>query len=73
MHQRIMSLVPDGLGNQPRRQAGVLYRIEDTQGGVGRILVQTAIQPNLGKLPAGDGKAQVRDLSPLREGALVCI
>ena len=74
MHQRIMSLVPDGLGDQPRRQAGVLYRIEEAPTGA-RILAQTAIQPNLGKLPAGYGKAQVRDLGPLlrwlREGTLV--
>lgn len=74
MHQRIMSLVPNGLGDQPRRQAGVLYRIEEAQAGA-RILAQTAIQPNLGKLPAGYGKTQARDLGPLlrwlREGTLV--
>jgi CRISPR system Cascade subunit CasE len=74
MHQRVMSIVPDGLGDQPRRQAGVLYRIEEAPGGA-RILVQTAIPPNLGKLPAGYGNTQVRDLGPLlrwlREGTLV--
>jgi CRISPR system Cascade subunit CasE len=74
MHQRVLLLVPDGLGTQPRRQAGVLYRIEEAPKGT-RILVQTAIQPDLSKLPAGYGSAQARDLNPLlqwlRPGALV--
>jgi CRISPR system Cascade subunit CasE len=74
MHQRVMSLVPDGLGDEPRRQAGVLYRIEQAPVGV-RLLIQTAIQPSLGKLPAGYGQVQVRVLGPLLrwlgEGTLV--
>jgi CRISPR system Cascade subunit CasE len=74
MHQRVMSLVPDGLGDQPRRQAGVLYRIEQAPGGT-RVLVQTGLRPDLARLPADYGNAQVRDLSPLfrwlREGATI--
>ncbi len=74
MHQRVMSLVPDGLGDEPRRQAGVLHRVEEAPTGV-RILVQTGIRPDLSKLPADYGQAQVRDLDPLlhwlREGATI--
>lgn len=64
MHRRVMSLLPGGLGDQPRRQAGVLYRIEQAPAGT-RILIQTAIEPDLGKLPPGYGSAQARDLGPL--------
>ena len=74
MHQRVMSLVPDGLGDQPRLQAGVLYRVEERPAGT-RILIQTQLKPNLARLPAGYGTAQARDLNPLlqwlRPGAVV--
>ena len=74
MHRRVMSLLPAGLGDQPRRQAGVLYRIEQAPAG-SRILIQTGIQPDLGKLPPGYGSVQARDLEPLlrwlRDGSLV--
>lgn len=64
MHQRVMSLVPDGLGDQPRQQAGVLYRVEERPGGA-RVLVQTQLKPNLERLPTGYGTAQARDLELL--------
>jgi CRISPR system Cascade subunit CasE len=63
MHKRLMMLVPDDLGDQARRQAGVLYRIEESSGS--RILIQTQLHPNLGRLPTGYGKAQTRELDPL--------
>jgi CRISPR system Cascade subunit CasE len=74
MHKLVMSLVPDGLGEEPRRHAGLLYRIEETPNGV-RVLVQTAIAPDVSKLPSEYRAAQVRSLDPLlrwlREGAAV--
>lgn len=74
MHQRVMMLVPDGLGDQPRHQAGVLYRVEENPLGA-RILVQTRLRPDLRRLPGGYGTTQSRDLDPLlrwlRPGALV--
>jgi len=74
MHQRVMSLVPNGLGDEPRRRAGVLYRIEQVPGAM-RVLVQTGLKPDLAKLPENYGSAQARDLGPLlqwlREGAVV--
>ena len=74
MHKRVMMLVPDGLGDQARQQVGVLYRIEDSARGP-RILIQTRIPPELSRLPAGYGQAEVRDLGPLLDwlatGAMV--
>jgi len=64
MHKRVMTLVPDALGDQARRQAGVLYRIEESARGP-RILIQTRIRPELGRLPAGYGQAATRELGPL--------
>lgn len=74
MHQRVMQLVPDGLGDQARLKAGVLYRVEETPRGA-RILVQTQLRPDPSRLPAGYGTVQARDLDPLlrwlRPGALI--
>jgi CRISPR system Cascade subunit CasE len=66
MHQTVMRLVPDALGDEPRLKAGVLYRIEETAGSPS-ILVQTQVRPDPGRLPAGYGTVQVRDLQPLLE------
>lgn len=74
MHQRVMLLVPDGLGEHAREQAGVLYRVEETRRGV-HVLVQSALPPDLTRLPPGYGHADTRDLTPLlswlRPGTLV--
>jgi len=74
MHKRVMLLAPDGLGEQARRQAGILYRIDESPRGP-RILIQTQIQPQLHRLPAGYGQAQTRELDPLLKwlttGALI--
>jgi CRISPR system Cascade subunit CasE len=64
MHKRVMMLVPDGLGDQARRQAGVLYRIDESQRGT-RILIQTQMQPQLSRLPSGYGQVETRELDPL--------
>jgi CRISPR system Cascade subunit CasE len=64
MHKRVMALVPNGLGDQARQQAGVLYRIEESTRGP-RILIQTQVSPELGRLPAGYGQSAIRDLGPL--------
>lgn len=65
MHRRVMMLVPDDLGDQARRQAGVLYRIDESARGQLRILIQTQMHPQLGRLPAGYRHAQTRELDPL--------
>lgn len=56
VHRRVMSLVPDDLGDHARSTAAVLYRIEHTRAGI-RILTQTGIEPTLANLP--DGYAHV--------------
>jgi CRISPR system Cascade subunit CasE len=64
LHQRVMSLMPDTLGEQARRQAGVLYRLEETRAGT-QLLIQTHLKPNFAKLPNGYGATAIRDLGPL--------
>ncbi|MEU7942397.1 type I-E CRISPR-associated protein Cas6/Cse3/CasE [Microbispora bryophytorum] len=64
LHKRMMTLVPDDLGADPRAQAGVLFRLEDTRNGV-QILVQTRIEPQLSRLPDGYGEAATRQLDGL--------
>lgn len=64
MHQRVMMLVPDGLGDEARRRAGLLYRVEEGPAGL-QVLVQTQVPPDPGRLPAGYGATAVRDLTPL--------
>jgi CRISPR system Cascade subunit CasE len=74
MHKRVMMLVPDDLGDQARRQAGVLYRIDESPRGP-RMLIQTQMHPQLARLPAGYGQAESRELDPMLKwlltGALV--
>jgi CRISPR system Cascade subunit CasE len=74
MHKRVMMLVPDDLGDQARRQAGVLYRIDESPQGP-RMLIQTQMHPQLARLPAGYGQTESRELDPmlkwLSTGALV--
>ncbi|MFG2063642.1 type I-E CRISPR-associated protein Cas6/Cse3/CasE [Micromonospora sp. NPDC048871] len=64
VHRRVMSLVPDDLGDQPRRQAGVLFRLDHTVAGP-VLLIQTATPPDPSRLPDGYGNVQTRDISPL--------
>ncbi|QSI48076.1 type I-E CRISPR-associated protein Cas6/Cse3/CasE [Thermobispora bispora] len=64
LHKRIMCLVPDGLGADPRARAGVLFRVEDTRAGV-QILVQTRVEPMPARLPDGYGEIAVKRLDGL--------
>lgn len=64
VHRRVMSLVPDDLGEQPRHQAGVLFRIDYTASGP-VLLIQTNLPPEPARLPDGYGSVQTRDISPL--------
>ena len=66
LHHRVMSLVPDDLGPQPRQEAGVLFRLDHTPTGT-YLLVQSALPPRLDKLPAGYGTTRTRPLDPLLE------
>ncbi|AJE83982.1 hypothetical protein SLNWT_3606 [Streptomyces albus] len=64
LHRRLMSLFPDDLGPDPRRRLGLLHRVDDARGGPA-ILLQSAHQPDLTKLPDGYGRSATRSLDPL--------
>lgn len=64
LHQRAMSLMPDGLGDQARQQTGLLYRLDESRTGT-HLLIQSSREPAFGKLPAGYGTVAVRDIDPL--------
>lgn len=66
LHKRVMTLIPDGLGDQARAQAGVLFRLEEGRNG-SFILVQTRQQPDPSRLPDGYGTTAVKALDPLIE------
>ncbi|GAB3160142.1 type I-E CRISPR-associated protein Cas6/Cse3/CasE [Micromonospora sonneratiae] len=64
MHRRVMSLVPDGIGDKARHEAGVLFRID--HGRVGPvILAQTTMTPDISRLPDRYGSIESRDISAL--------
>jgi len=64
LHQRVMMLAPDGLGDRARQQTGMLYRVDDTQAGT-QILVQTRVKPEVSRFPDAFGRLDVRELTPL--------
>lgn len=64
LHQRLMTLVPDGLGDRARQQAGLLYRIDTDRGGA-VVLAQTCVKPEIARLPADYGQVEVRDIDDL--------
>ncbi|MFF3208336.1 type I-E CRISPR-associated protein Cas6/Cse3/CasE [Streptomyces sp. NPDC002962] len=73
MHRTVMRMVPDNLGDSPRLQAGLLYRLEETDTS-STLLVQAAqLDPEL--LPAGYGHAEIKNTAPmfsaLRKGLAV--
>ncbi|MCX5172691.1 type I-E CRISPR-associated protein Cas6/Cse3/CasE [Streptomyces antibioticus] len=73
MHRTVMRTVPDRLGDAPRRQAGLLYRLDQSE--TSSTLLVQATRLDLERLPAGYGTAQVKSLAPmftaLRKGLAV--
>lgn len=74
MHKTLMRMVPDDLGDTPRQDTGLLFRIDETEH-ASTLLVQatTSLAPD--RLPAGYGHTEVKDLAPmfaaLRKGLTV--
>lgn len=65
LHHRLMSLFPDDVpSTEPRRELGVLFRTETGPNGP-HILLQSAREPDLARLPTGYGHAQAKTLAPL--------
>ncbi|MER6721420.1 MULTISPECIES: type I-E CRISPR-associated protein Cas6/Cse3/CasE [Streptomyces] len=73
MHRTVMRMVPDDLGESPRSQAGLLYRLDETDT-TSTLLVQ-ANRLDPARLPAGYGQADLKNLTPmftaLRKGLAV--
>ncbi|PGH46926.1 type I-E CRISPR-associated protein Cas6/Cse3/CasE [Streptomyces sp. Ru87] len=67
LHHRVMSLFPDGLGQDARQTAGVLFRLDEGPSGH-VILVQSAVKPDVGRLDGTYGMARCKELTPLLEG-----
>jgi CRISPR system Cascade subunit CasE len=54
LHRTLMRAFPDNAGPSPRKQHGVLYRVdEDVRRGRVVLLVQSATRPDFARLPAG--------------------
>ncbi|WP_157734740.1 type I-E CRISPR-associated protein Cas6/Cse3/CasE [Actinopolyspora erythraea] len=65
MHERVMSMFPDDLGEHARWQAGVLYRVEHSAAPV--VLVQSTITPDPAALPSGYAEVKHRELGSTLE------
>ncbi|MFI1868225.1 type I-E CRISPR-associated protein Cas6/Cse3/CasE [Streptomyces jumonjinensis] len=61
MHRRVMSLFPDRLSDTPRSDVGALYRTEPVRDAV-QVLVQSHVQPEIGRLPEGYAETGVLHL-----------
>lgn len=64
LHQRVMSLFPNDMGESARQTGGILFRLDDTRDGP-CLLIQAALPPSPDKLPAGYGSWDTRHLQPL--------
>ncbi|MEV8391811.1 MULTISPECIES: type I-E CRISPR-associated protein Cas6/Cse3/CasE [unclassified Streptomyces] len=70
LHRRVMKLLPDHLGDRPRAQAGVLFRLEpdspptsDSAPATPLVLLQTQVPPDTSQLPTGYARhAQTRSM-----------
>ncbi|WP_435224324.1 type I-E CRISPR-associated protein Cas6/Cse3/CasE [Streptomyces sp. Tue6028] len=73
MHRTVMRTAPDGLGDSPRHQAGLLYRLEESDTSTTLLVQGSHLDPT--RLPAGYGNAEVKSLAPmfsaLRKGLAV--
>ncbi|MEE1756496.1 type I-E CRISPR-associated protein Cas6/Cse3/CasE [Streptomyces sp. SP18CS02] len=65
LHRRVMTLVPDGLGDSPRARAGLLFRLDHDGTGAPALLVQTRTAPDTSRLPGAYAEARTRELTPL--------
>ncbi|SDD87726.1 type I-E CRISPR-associated protein Cas6/Cse3/CasE [Glycomyces harbinensis] len=64
LHTTIMRLLPDNMGADPRKQANLLFRVED--GPTGTTVLAQATQPlHLDRLPAGYATAELKDITAL--------
>jgi CRISPR system Cascade subunit CasE len=67
LHRTLMSTLPHHLAEQARRDAGLLFRLDDTRSGL-LLLVQSRLRLDLDQLPAGYGLTDERSLQPMLDG-----
>ncbi|GIG70555.1 type I-E CRISPR-associated protein Cas6/Cse3/CasE [Phytomonospora endophytica] len=68
LHNALMRLVPDGLGDHPRAQTGLLYRVEQHTR-TPQILAQTTVEPDISRLDKRlADQVAVRDLTGFLTG-----
>ncbi|MEU3529793.1 type I-E CRISPR-associated protein Cas6/Cse3/CasE [Streptomyces sp. NPDC038707] len=63
MHRTVMRMAPDDLGNSPRHQAGLLYRLDETDTSSALLVQAASLNPS--RLPTGYGHAEVKSLAPM--------
>lgn len=64
LHKTLMRLVPDNLGNTPRQDAGLLYRLDEDQH-ASILLVQATSPLTPDRLPSHYGQIEVKDLAAM--------
>ncbi|WP_430379387.1 type I-E CRISPR-associated protein Cas6/Cse3/CasE [Streptomyces sp. B1-3] len=66
LHKSVMLLAPDDLGDNPRQQAGLLFRLDDaTNDTPPTLLIQSHQPPDLTRLPRHYGSTETRPLHPM--------
>ncbi|SDS49732.1 CRISPR-associated protein, Cse3 family [Streptomyces sp. TLI_053] len=63
LHKTLMRLIPERTGPTPRKDAGLLFRLDEDN--TPTLLVQTAVHPDLSALPNGYGTCTTKDLTPM--------
>lgn len=53
LHRTVMRLFPSDVGPQPRKQLGVLHRLDEGLGGRLMLLLQSGVRPDVHRLPEG--------------------
>ncbi|MGW0995312.1 type I-E CRISPR-associated protein Cas6/Cse3/CasE [Streptomyces sp. NPDC002523] len=73
MHRTVMRVAPDDLGGDARHQAGLLYRVDETDTASTLLIQASQLDPT--RLPDGYGHAETKSLAPmfraLRKGLTV--
>lgn len=64
MHRTLMRMVPNDLGDNPRQETGLLFRIDESEES-STLLVQAAVPLDSTGLPAGYGEVQIKELKPM--------
>ncbi|MFC7216857.1 type I-E CRISPR-associated protein Cas6/Cse3/CasE [Streptomyces polyrhachis] len=64
MHRTLMRMIPDDLGDTPRRDTGFLFRIDESDEH-STVLVQATVPLDRTNLPTGYGDVHIKQLKPM--------